>query len=106
MANFRTFTRYTNGQTYPNRAGQDFLILRPPLKLENSPDDVYVTITADIVNRPDLISFKAYGSPDLWWAIYEYNGITDPLFNIKTGQILRIPNQDRLLTAIQKLNRV
>lgn len=106
MAHFKQLTRYTNGYTYANRSNQNFLILRPPLNLPQASNDVYVTITHDIVNRPDLISQKAYNTPDLWWVVYEYNNISDPLFDLQVGQIIRIPDKTRVLTAIQQLNRV
>lgn len=106
MAYFKRFTRYTNGLTYVNRSSQTFLILRPPLNLPSASSDVYVTISQDIANRPDLISQKAYGTPDLWWVIYEYNNIVDPLFDLQVGQIIKIPDKNRVVTAIQQLNRV
>lgn len=106
MANFKPYTRYTNGNTFANRENQLFLILRPPLNLQPSAGDTFVTVTADVVNRPDLISSKVYGIPDLWWAIYEFNQIRDPLFDLQIGQILRIPNKTSVLTAIQQLNKV
>jgi hypothetical protein len=106
MANFKQYTRYTNGNTFTNREGVPFLVLRKSLNLQPSSTDTLVTITQDIANRPDLISYKAYGIPDLWWVIYEFNQIYDPLFGLKTGQILRIPDKTSVLTAIQNLNKV
>jgi len=103
MANFRRLSRYTGGILEKNRSGQDFLTLRLPLNLQPSDGDVFVEITQDLLNRPDLISYKAYGTPDLHWAIYEFNGIRDPLFELQIGQILRIPEINRVLLAIQNL---
>lgn len=104
MARFKTNNRYTNGFIDINRTGTRFLVLRVPLKLEPAADDVFVTLTQDLIARPDLISYKAYGVSDLWWVIYEFNGIRDPLFGINLGQNLRIPAIDRVLTAIANLN--
>lgn len=103
MSNFKKLSRYTGAVVTKNRSGKDFLILRQPLNLEKSDGDVFVTITQDIEKRPDLISAKAYGIPDLWWVIYEFNGIRDPLFDLQTGQILRIPELDRVLDALANL---
>lgn len=105
MANFKKLTRYTNGVVSKTRSGQNFLILRKALDLSESDGDVFVTITQDLTQRPDLISQKAYGTPDLWWVIYEFNGIKDPLFGLKIGQILRIPQIDRVLDAIASMNK-
>ncbi len=54
-------------------------------------------------NRPDLIASQVYGEPDLWWVIYEFNGIRDPLFDLKAGHILRIPNLQRVIEAIESI---
>jgi hypothetical protein len=106
MANFKNLSRYTNGIITTTRSGTDFLVLRKPLDLSPDDGDVYVEITADIAQRPDLISSKAYGVPDLWWVIFEFNGISDPLFGVKPGQLFRIPQINRVLEAIKKLNKV
>jgi hypothetical protein len=100
MANFKTNTRYTNGRVAKNRTGKDFLVLRKNLFLQEASTDTLVVVTQEYLNRPDLLSSKVYGTPDLWWAIYEFNNIRDPLFDLRMGQILRIPNIDRLLQAI------
>jgi hypothetical protein len=104
MANFKNLTRYTNGFTFKDREGRDFLVLRQSLDLEPGDDDILISVDQNILLRPDLISSKAYDSPELWWAIYEFNGIKDPLFELRIGQILRIPNKDRLIAAINRLN--
>lgn len=103
MANFKSLSRYTTGTVAQNRSGQKFLMLRRTLSLTEDAGDVFVTITQDLANRPDLISNKAYGTPDLWWVIYEFNNIRDPLFEIQPGRILRIPELERVLLAIQEL---
>lgn len=105
MANFKRYTRYTNGNIDKNRIGINFIILRKPLNLEEAENDTFISISQDLINRPDLISYKAYGTPDLWWAIYEYNGIRDPLFNMQPGQIIKIPQLQRLTDAIEALNK-
>jgi hypothetical protein len=103
MANFKVLSRYTNGIITKDRDGTDFLVLRKPLKLEPDEGDLLVEITQDLAKRPDQIAHKAYGNSDLWWAILEFNGISDPLFDIIPGQIFRIPEIGRLTEAISKL---
>lgn len=105
MANFKKLTRYTNGIVSKNREGQSFLLLRKAISLDPDEGDVFISITQDLTQRPDLISQKAYGTPDLWWVIYEFNGIKDPLFDMKIGQILRIPQIDRVLNAVASINK-
>lgn len=103
MANFKINSRYNNGIVVTNRSGQNFLSLRKPLVLAEDSGDIFVEVTQDLVKRPDLVAYKAYGDADLWWVIYEFNGIKDPLFELKMGQILRIPKLERVLTAIDAL---
>lgn len=106
MATFKINTRYTNGFTDLNAEGIEFLVLRKALKLEPDAGDTYITITQEYLKRPDLISFNAYGTPRLWWALYEFNNIQDPIFGLRIGQLFRIPALDRLLDAINSLNKV
>jgi hypothetical protein len=103
MANFKKYTRYTNGHTAKNRSNQSFLVLRSALNLPPDSGDVTVSVTQELVSRPDLIAFKAYGNIDLWWVIYEYNNIKDPLFELKIGQIIKIPDIKRVRVAINQL---
>lgn len=103
MANFRKYSRYSNGLITTNRNNKNFIILRRPLNLTQSEDDTFIVITQEYEKRPELLSSKAYGIPDLWWAIYEYNGIMDPLFDLKANQVLRIPSLNRVLAAINNI---
>ena len=105
MANFRANSRYTNGIVTTNRSNKNFLILRKPLDLEPDSSDTFITITQELEKRPDLVSFKCYGVVELWWAIYEFNNIRDPFFDIKSGQILRVPAIERVLSAIDRLGQ-
>lgn len=57
----------------------------------NSAGDRFMSITANLEYRPDLVSQMAYGTCDFWWKIMEVNGIKD-IFDFKTGINLRIPD--------------
>ncbi len=103
MANFQGQSRYNNGLVTKNRAGKSFLVLRQPLNLVEDAGDVLVTVDNRFVNRPDLVADLAYGDSTLWWVIYDFNGIRDPLFDLKLGTILRIPALERVLAAIDQL---
>jgi len=104
MANFKKLTRYTGGIVSKDRSRKDFLILRNTLELEQSDGDIFVIIDKEVEKRPDLIAERAYGIPDLWWVIYEFNEIKDPMFELKAGQIIRIPELQRVLDSIEALN--
>lgn len=103
MANFRSNSRYTGGIITKNRSGKEFLILRRQLNLKEDEGDIFIIITEDLEKRADLVAHKAYGDSRLWWVVYEFNQIRDPFFDLKQGQILRLPKIERLLEAIQEL---
>lgn len=106
MANFKKNSRYTNGLSSKTRAGDNFLLLKKPLNLTSDPNDTLVAVKQEDILRPDIISNKAYGVPNLWWVILEYNNISDPLFELQPGQILKIPEINRVLLAIDNLGKI
>jgi len=55
------------------------------------PVSYYQTTDADVL-RPDLISYKNYGTVSYWWIILYVNDIQSPLTDIVSGAILTIPN--------------
>lgn len=78
-------------------------MLRKSLKLKEDSTDTMILVTQAYEKRPDLLSTNVYGVPELWWVIYEFNNIRDPFFDLKAGQILRIPALERVLDAIDRL---
>lgn len=60
-------------------------------KFTLSSNDRFMSVTANLEYRPDLVSQMAYGTCDFWWKIMEVNGIKD-IFDFKTGLNLRIPD--------------
>jgi hypothetical protein len=103
MAIFLSGSRYTNGVVSVNRNGAQFLIPRDTLVLPPDEDDQYITVTNEMINRPDIISYVAYQRGDLWWAIFDVNNIKNPM-SVQINQRLRIPDLDKLLSAISTLN--
>ena len=91
MANFKNTSRYNNAIVTSNRSNKNFIILRKSIKLEPSQGDTFFMVTQEVLKRPDLIAQTFYGNTEYWWCIYEFNNIRDPLFELKLGQILRIP---------------
>lgn len=57
----------------------------------SSDRDVYAVISPGSEYRPDLVSQKAYGTPDFWWKILEANNIKD-IFDFKSGLNIKIPD--------------
>lgn len=103
MARFLQGSRYSNGVVSVNRNGDQFLILRDTLVMPPDEDDQFITVTNEMLNRPDIISYVAYQRGDLWWAIFDINAIKNPM-SVKINQRLRIPELSKLLAAISTLN--
>lgn len=51
----------------------------------------YYRVDESDKNRPDLISYRCYGSVKYWWLILAANSISNP-FELEVGKVLEIPN--------------
>jgi hypothetical protein len=49
-------------------------------------------------NRPDLLSYDLYGTPNYWWVFMIVNPdrIKDPIYDFKTGTVVFCPTASRL----------
>ncbi len=41
--------------------------------------------------RPDITSYRNYGTPAFWWMILAFNGVQDPFFETTVGRVFQIP---------------
>lgn len=53
----------------------------------------YYRVEAIDLLRPDLISYKVYGTVEFWWIILLVNSIENPFVDLVEGMILEIPNK-------------
>ena len=51
-----------------------------------------VKLPAGMAHRPDLLSYKYYGTPFLFWLILLANGLTDPFEGLNSGDNIKIVN--------------
>jgi len=42
--------------------------------------------------RPDLTSYRIYGTVDFWWIYLVFNGIQDPFFETTVGRVVKLPH--------------
>jgi hypothetical protein len=49
------------------------------------------TIPKEVENRPDLLSFLAYGTSGYWWLLILFNGILDPYTELTADKEIKIP---------------
>lgn len=60
------------------------------ITIPENEQDRYMLVTAAYEYRPDLVSQKAYSTPDYWWKIMIANNIKD-IIDFKSGITVRIP---------------
>jgi len=59
---------------------------------DNQADYSFYTVKDVDLIRPDLISFKLYGSIAYWWILMKANNIEDVWNDLYVGKILSIPS--------------
>ena len=52
----------------------------------------YYRVSEEDTMRPDLISYKAYGSVAYWWLILLVNGVQDVFTGMNVGDLYKLPN--------------
>lgn len=60
-----------------------------------------ITITDANIGAPDLISYKEYGTHDLWWIILLINRIQDPINELVPGIKIAVPFKQDIDSFIQ-----
>ena len=60
-----------------------------------------ITVTSGFeANLPALAS-KYLDDQNLWWAILHYNGLIDPIHDVRVGSVLKIPDRNSLLSFLE-----
>jgi len=52
----------------------------------------FYTLRYHDIFRPDLLSNKLYGTPDLWWILFKYNNIDDVWNDLEEGMVIHVPS--------------
>lgn len=60
-------------------------------EIPSTSEDMFLVIPPGEEYRPDLTSYRAYNTVDLWWQIMQANNIFD-VFEYKSGLNIRIPS--------------
>jgi len=91
-------SRYVQGGTtevFKNRLG-----IWDRFVLPYQDDDITIIVRNEHVDRPYLIAYEVYGTPDLMWLVFQYNNILDPTVEIISGMELRLPSPSRVALNI------
>jgi hypothetical protein len=73
-----------------------FLGTFPAIIIPPHSSDRFYVVEANDKGRPDIVAYKLYGDPALYWVILWLNDILDPFETIYPGMLLRVPQQSRL----------
>ena len=63
---------------------------------------LYYRVSEADLMRPDMISYKVYGTVKYWWLIMSVNTIFDPFNDLTVGQRLVLPNVLDILDFYKK----
>lgn len=89
-------SRYRRAKVYINEDGMNYLESEERKIIPESVNDKLYTVEPDCEDRLDLVSYKFYGTPNLWWAIARLNNIKNPM-RLEVGIILRIPPLEKVI---------
>jgi hypothetical protein len=64
--------------------------------IQTDPSDIIYVMESKYEGRPDLLGFVFYNDTKLWWIICQYNGILDPMNELKEGKVLLIPSKTKV----------
>lgn len=80
----------------------DYLGFYEPLDIGYADDDIYFVVPSTYEYKPGAIAEILYGSARYFWVLGYFNPdtVSDLIFDIKEGLILRLPTKDRLLRAL------
>lgn len=85
-------TKFYRVETVDGVKELDFLY--PSLsKFEMNYKPSYYRIAGSDLMRPDIISYKCYGTVNFWWIIMVVNDIVFPLIDLQEGMILTVPSK-------------
>lgn len=88
-------SRYCNLRRIINEDGVAYIESPVKFQIRESTKDSFYVVGAGFENRLDLISYKFYNTPFLWWVIASVNHIDNPTV-VDVGLVLRIPSLSEL----------
>jgi hypothetical protein len=95
MVNFNDYGIYK----YTDTSGE-YRNYYEPLNISFDKSDIYYIVPSEYNQKPGNLANKLYGSPQFSWVFmyFNRNTISDPIFDLKEGLIIRIPTKKRLLS--------
>lgn len=87
---------------YRTNQTSTYLDIWTPRTIPADLDDYLYTIQPQYNYRPDLLAYDIYGTSRLWWVFAQRNVdvIFDPIYDFRTGVIIKLPKKTALLRAL------
>lgn len=87
----QNFSRYKKLKRLIDEEGNSYIETPEKMVIRETHKDSFYSVEVGCENRLDLISYKFYRTPFLYWAIAYANNIENP-FDVPAGIVLRIPD--------------
>ena len=89
-------SRYRSLKAAIDSDGNNYLLSQRKREILETVNDTLYVVEPECENRIDMVSFKFYNTPHLWWAIAMMNHIKNPM-RLEVGIVLRIPPLDNIV---------
>jgi hypothetical protein len=93
-------SRYRATPGLVDRSGTVYFGLWQPPEITERRSPTVHLVAPDEVGRPDLVSFRVYRDPHLFWAIALRNGVQMPLTEIRVGVRYICPHIDDVTAGL------
>lgn len=68
-------------------------------------ENFYYRVSPQDVARPDIISYKIYGTTNYWWFIMWYNGVGDVWNDLREMMVIKYPALVKIKEALRKYHK-
>jgi hypothetical protein len=105
--------RFNRTNFFPHNVVNDIVECDLPLNYFNTLFTIrkelkYYTIRSSDVQRPDILSYKFYGTDEYWWILLKINNIEDVWNDFYVGQVISVPDKqdiDDFYLAVKSKNK-
>lgn len=66
------------------------------------PHKTSVTVESGFEANLPALAHLYLGDQDLWWVLLQYNGLIDPIHDVRVGVSLKIPDRTSLLSYLER----
>lgn len=95
MVSYNSHSLYKN--TEITKDSRDYF---NPINIGYDSTDIFIIITSEYHQKPGCLAQFLYGDPRFSWVFTYFNReeISDIIFDLKEGMIIRVPTKERLLS--------